>query len=293
MAAVIAMLVILLAWALVARRLARWNITTAMAMVAAGIALTAGSDPIIRVDVDNEIAERLVEVTLAVVLFVDATEVPGGVLGREPRVTLRLVAVALPLSIALAWTAGFLLLPDQDIWMLGLLAMIVVPTDLAPAVAIVRDRRVPSRLRGILNVESGLNDGLVAPIFLFCLAGAQASDRDAPVSDPLVNAVPAVLVALGVGAAIGLLSAHLLSGAWSRVGLSPPLFVWGCSPCHCSRTRWRWSWTGMGSWQRSWRAFCSAHRRGGYRPTPCTSWRMPAACSASRCGSPSARWSTR
>jgi NhaP-type Na+/H+ or K+/H+ antiporter len=221
MPAVIAMLVILLAWALFARRLARWNITAAMAMVAAGIVLTAGSDPVVYVDVDNKIAERLVEVTLALVLFIDATHVPGGILGREPRVTLRLVGVALPLSLALAWTAGFLLLPDQGIWLLGLLAMIVVPTDLAPAVAIVRDRRVPSRLREILNVESGLNDGLIAPLFLFCLAGADSPERDAPVPDALIHAVPAVLVALGVGAAVGVLSARVLGGAWSRGWTQP------------------------------------------------------------------------
>jgi sodium/hydrogen antiporter len=76
MPAVIAMLVIWLAWALVAGRLARWNITAAMAMIAVGIALTAGSDPLVHVDLDNRIAERIVEVTLAFVLFVDATEVP-------------------------------------------------------------------------------------------------------------------------------------------------------------------------------------------------------------------------
>ncbi|MBD0283315.1 MAG: cation:proton antiporter [Thermoleophilaceae bacterium] len=221
MPAVIAMLVILLAWALVAGRLARWNITTAMAMVAAGIALTAGSDPVIRIDLDNTIAERIVEVTLAIVLFVDATEVPGGILGREPRVTLRLVAVALPLSLVLAWAAGFVLFPDQDIWMLALLAVIVVPTDLAPAVAIVRDRRVPARLREILNVEAGLNDGLIAPLFLFCVAAAEATDPKAPVPDALINAVPAVLVALGVGAAVGLLSARMLSRAWSKAWTQP------------------------------------------------------------------------
>jgi sodium/hydrogen antiporter len=221
MPAVIAMLVILLAWALVAGRLARWNITTAMAMVAAGIALTAGSDPVIRIDLDNTIAERIVEVTLAIVLFVDATEVPGGILGRKPRVTLRLVAVALPLSLVLAWAVGFLLFPDQDIWMLALLAVIVVPTDLAPAVAIVRDRRVPARLREILNVEAGLNDGLIAPLFLFCVAAVEAADPKAPVPDALINAVPAVLVALGVGAAVGLLSARMLSRAWSKEWTQP------------------------------------------------------------------------
>jgi NhaP-type Na+/H+ or K+/H+ antiporter len=216
MPAVIAMLAILLAWALVARRLGRWNITAAIAMVCAGIVLTAGSDPAVRVDLDNKIAERLVEVTLALVLFVDATEVPTGILGREPRVTVRLVGLALPLSLVFALVTGLLLMPEQGIWLLALLAVIVVPTDLAPAVAIVRDRRVPSRLREILNVESGLNDGLIAPLFLFCLAGAQAPKGDGPVADALVDAVPAVLVALGVGAAVGLLSARMLSWAWSR-----------------------------------------------------------------------------
>ena len=67
-----------------AGRLARWNVTPALAMVLAGIVLTAGSEPFVEVDVDNVIAERVVELTLAVVLFVDATESPAGVLGREP-----------------------------------------------------------------------------------------------------------------------------------------------------------------------------------------------------------------
>src|SRR4051794_10364078 len=144
MPAVIAMLAILLAWTLVAGRLGRWNVTPAITMVCAGVALTAGSDPIVRVDIDNRIAERIVEVTLAVVLFVDATEVPRGILGREPRVTLGLVAIALPLSLVSAWLAGVVLLPSQDLFLLALLAVVVVPTALAPAVKMVRARRIPA-----------------------------------------------------------------------------------------------------------------------------------------------------
>src|SRR3954454_3431353 len=222
MPAVIAMLAILLAWTLVAGRLGRWNVTPAITMVCAGVALTAGSDPIVRVDIDNRIAERIVEVTLAVVLFVDATEVPRGILGREPRVTLRLVAIALPLSLVSAWLAGVVLLPSQDLFLLALLAVVVVPTDLAPAVKMVRDRRIPARLREILNVESGLNDGVVAPLFLFFVAAAEAPDARGPAAAALANAVPAVLVALGVGAFVGYSGARLLTHAWLRQSTELP-----------------------------------------------------------------------
>jgi NhaP-type Na+/H+ or K+/H+ antiporter len=221
MAGVIAMLVILAGWSLVAGRLARWNVTPAIAVVAAGIVLTAGSDPAISVDVDNHIAERVVEVALALVLFVDATESPGGLLGNEPRITLRLLMIALPLSLLLAWGLGFTLLPDQDIWVLALVAIVAVPTDLAPAVTLVRDRRVPARLRGLLNVESGLNDGVIAPLFLFCVAGAMAPEHGSPVLDALGHAVPAVLLALGVGAGVGTLGARGLTRAWGRGWTQP------------------------------------------------------------------------
>ena len=94
MNAVIAMLAILIGWSLVAGRLERWNVTPALAMVIAGIVLTAGSEPFVEVDVDNVISERVVEITLALILFIDATESPAGVLGREPRLTVRLLAGA-------------------------------------------------------------------------------------------------------------------------------------------------------------------------------------------------------
>ena len=216
MAAVIAMLAVLIGWSLVAGRLGRWNVTPALAMVVAGMVLTAGTEPFVNVSVDNTIAERVVEVTLAVVLFIDATESPGGVLGREPRLTLRLLAIALPLSFLLAVVSGLALLPVDDVWVIALVAAIVVPTDLSPAVAIVRDRRVPARLRGLLNVESGLNDGIVAPVFVFCLAAAIAPEERESVAEALVEVVPHLLVSLGVGAALGIAGARGLDWAWRR-----------------------------------------------------------------------------
>ncbi len=208
---VVTLVLVVLIWALVARRLARFSITTAIAVVIIGMVLTAGSHPPIRIDLDAKIIERGVEVVLAILLFVDATEVPRGMLGRERGVLMRLLAIALPLSLIIAWLAGFALFSPRDAWLLAVLAIIVVPVDLAPAVAIVRDKRVPERLRDIVNVESGLNDGVAAPLFLFCLAGATASH--APAVNALENAVPAILIAVAVGGVTGYIGA--LGLGWS------------------------------------------------------------------------------
>jgi hypothetical protein len=48
--------------------LATLSITTAIAVVIAGMVLTAGSHPVIRIDLDTKIVERGVELTLAILL---------------------------------------------------------------------------------------------------------------------------------------------------------------------------------------------------------------------------------
>jgi NhaP-type Na+/H+ or K+/H+ antiporter len=221
MLALVVIMAILLAWALVAGRLARWSITAPLAMVVAGVALTAGSDPVFTIDLETSSFEHTVEVVLAILLFVDATETPGGIFGREPKLTARLLGVALPMTLLAALGVGFLLLPGTGFWMLAVLATVVVPTDFAPAAALIRDRRVPARLRDLLNVESGLNDGLIAPIFLFCLAAAKAQDSSHIAVTALADAVPAVLVAIAVGTVVGFVGAKLLSRSWRRHWTQP------------------------------------------------------------------------
>jgi NhaP-type Na+/H+ or K+/H+ antiporter len=221
MLALVVIMAILLAWALVAGRLARWSITAPLAMVVAGVALTAGSDPVFTIDLETSSFEHTVEVVLAILLFVDATETPGGIFGREPKLTARLLGVALPLTLLAALGVGFLLLPGTGFWMLAVLATVVVPTDFAPAAALIRDRRVPARLRDLLNVESGLNDGLIAPIFLFCLAAAKAQDSSHIAVTALADAVPAVLVAIAVGTVVGFVGGKLLSRSWRRHWTQP------------------------------------------------------------------------
>jgi NhaP-type Na+/H+ or K+/H+ antiporter len=189
MLALVVILLLLLAWALIAGRLARYSVTAPLALLVAGVVLTAGQDPVFIFDIEFKAAEQIVEVILAILLFTDATEVPGGVLGREPRLTLRLLLFALPLSLLMAWLVGVVLLHGVNLWLLAVLATIVMPLDLAPAAAFVRDHRIPERLRQVLTAESGLTDGIVAPVFLFCLAAATAAGNQAQ-ADAAMDAAP-------------------------------------------------------------------------------------------------------
>ena len=220
MLALVVIMFLVLGWALVAGRLARYSVTAPLALLIAGVVLTAGTNPVFVFDVPFDSAERIVEVVLAIVLFTDAIEVPGGVLGKEPRLTLRLLLITLPLSLLASWVFGVVLFPGRDLWLLAVLAAVVIPLDLAPAAALVRDPRIPERLRQVLNAESGLNDGVVAPIFLFCLAAATAAGDD-ELAHAAADALPSLGLALVVGAVVGALTARILRRS-STAGWTQP-----------------------------------------------------------------------
>ena len=81
----------------------------------------------------------------------------------------RALLLGLPLTLALTavfahYIAG---LPWLESFLLG---AILAPTDPVFAAAIVGREEVPGRLRHLLNVESGVNDGLALPIVLVLLA---------------------------------------------------------------------------------------------------------------------------
>jgi hypothetical protein len=77
MLALVVILLLLLGWALIAGRLARYSVTAPLALLVAGVVLTAGQDPVFIFDIEFKAAEQIVEVILAILLFTDATEVPG------------------------------------------------------------------------------------------------------------------------------------------------------------------------------------------------------------------------
>lgn len=158
----------------------------------------------------------LVELTLAVLLFVDATRVNLRLARRNGQVPARMLVLGLPLVIGLGTAAGMVVL-GLDGATAFLLACLLAPTDAALAQPLLHDERVPQRLRQAINIESGLNDGLVTPFLAVALVAVDV--RTGPGAGGLaLEAVRLVggglVVGLAVGGGIGLL---LRRWGWRRL----------------------------------------------------------------------------
>lgn len=199
-------------WSLVARRLELWHVRAPLVLVLAGIVTGVYTHSEVAATLNSEVAQHVAEVILAVLLFVDAAELPGGRLfGHDPGSVARALLVALPLNLITLVLLGSMLLPALPPAVLLLIACITVPTDFVPAETLVRDRRIPEKVRTVLNVESGYNDGIISPLFLFALVLAGATAQARTPEWALSTAVPFALKALVVGFVIGALVSALMN----------------------------------------------------------------------------------
>src|SRR5665647_2087648 len=113
----------------------------------------------------------LAELALFSVLFTDGMRVGVADLRSAWRLPGRALLLGLPLTLVITAAAAHYVagLPWLDSFLLG---AILAPTDPVFAAAIVGREEVPRRLRHLLNVESGVNDGLSLPLVLVLLAAA-------------------------------------------------------------------------------------------------------------------------
>ena len=152
-------------------------------------------------ETDRELIRNLAEVTLAMVLFTDAAGADVRVLKNTSGVPARLLLVGLPLTIALGFAVGAVLIDSPSLFAIAVLATILAPTDAALGKAVITNEAVPDEVRQSLNVESGLNDGICVPVLLLFLALALDTAGD---MDPLPLAAKLVFEQIGIGLAVGL-----------------------------------------------------------------------------------------
>ena len=95
--------------ALAANRLSTTVVTGPMVFTAAGLLIGPEGFDLIEVSIDSDSVEALLTVTLAVVLFVDATRVDVTALRRDWIGPARLLGISFPVTVALAFGTGYLL----------------------------------------------------------------------------------------------------------------------------------------------------------------------------------------
>jgi NhaP-type Na+/H+ or K+/H+ antiporter len=213
-AAIFAALV--LGFAVTARWLSRVYVTAPITFVAAGVVISAVA-PATTADV-AEVVKVVAEVTLALILFHDAAQVRPRQIEADRGLILRLLLVGLPLTVLLGFLAARLAFPAMPVMIALLLASALSSTDAGLGAATVLNPVVPVRIRRTLNVESGLNDGLVTPVVLFSIAAAAGEEGLSAGATVLRG-----LFDLGTGAALGTVvgaGGGLLLGWSRRHGLS-------------------------------------------------------------------------
>jgi len=208
-------------WALVSGALARWSISAPLAFLVLGLVVTHGPIHLIEINPHSSTILSLAEVTLALVLFTDASRVNIHQLRHDLGLPVRLLAIGLPLTIGFGTAVAFGVLPGIGIWVAASVGAIVAPTDAALGATIMEDPRIPDRIRRLLNVESGLNDGIATPFVNLFLAGAVSTEAAQPAG--LGAAVRELLVGAGVGVGVGLAGGWLLTRAVAA-GWSAPAF---------------------------------------------------------------------
>jgi NhaP-type Na+/H+ or K+/H+ antiporter len=165
-------------------------LSTAVLFLLAGF--VAAASGVLVIQAGNPIVSRLALVALFSVLFTDGMRAGISDLRGAWRLPGRLLVLGLPLTLAanaclawaltpLSWTQSFLV------------GAALSPTDPVFAAAIVGRPDVPGRVRHLLNVESGLNDGLALPGVIVLLAAAAGRSTSADT----------IFVDLSLGVAVG------------------------------------------------------------------------------------------
>lgn len=197
---------------------ARSVLSTSLLFLVAGAVVGGGVLGWIDVTPDSGIVSGAADLALFTVLFTDGAKLrrlrgEGGWQGP-----VRALGIGMPITFVLVTVLAHYLVGLD--WIPAMLAgAVLAPTDPVFASAIVSRADIPARLRRLLSIESGLNDGLALPVVLLLLASTGFVSPDEPTS------VPRVLLELGGGVVLGVMAPLV---AWSLfripgLGVSPQL----------------------------------------------------------------------
>ncbi len=178
---------------------ARSVLSTSLLFLVGGALVSDGFLGLIHIRPESDIVEITADLALFAVLFTDGMHVSFPALRRAWRNPARALALGMPLAFVgtsllahfaagLDWTTSFLV------------GAVLAPTDPVFASAIVGRKEVPARLRQLLNVESGINDGLALPVVLILIASAAPTGHEAEADLGKIGLELVLGLALGIAA---------------------------------------------------------------------------------------------
>ncbi|MEV4637571.1 cation:proton antiporter [Actinoplanes sp. NPDC049548] len=213
---------VVFAWGALSARLERADVTAPIAFVGVGVLIAA----VVPLDADTETAAltALTEATLVWVLFSDAARVGLREMRSDAGVYLRLLGLALPITVVIGAVGAWWMVDAPAPWLALLVGAALAPTDAALGAVVITHPAVPARIRRLLNVESGLNDGIVTPVVLVALAGAAsaAGHGGESAGGALLQLAVGAATGIAVGAAGGMILRATGTRGWAQESFVGP-----------------------------------------------------------------------
>ncbi len=203
------------AWGMLSARLERFDVTAPITFVLAGVLLTHGPLAPLGFSPSHDTVKVLAEITLVLVLFSDASRVGLRDLHADMGLCLRLLGIGLPLTMGLGALLAFALFHGMGIWLALLVGAALAPTDAALGAGMMVNPAVAARIRRLINVESGLNDGIATPVVLVALAGAAGTAGIGP-GEAAAELALGVLIGAVVGGAGGFVVKAARRRGWAE-----------------------------------------------------------------------------
>jgi len=201
---------------LVSGRAEKSVITGPMVFAATGLLVHFALPEVSTLEITSPGVLVVAELTLAVLLFSDATHHSLRQVTRETKLPARLLGIGMPLAILAGTVVAVLLLSDIPLWEAAILATVLAPTDTNVAPSVVNSRLVPPRIRQALDVESGLNDAVCLPLLVLfiALSGVEFQGEQSWLAFAAQQIGFGALVGLGIGWLGGLLMTHAVGRGW-------------------------------------------------------------------------------
>lgn len=161
----------------------------------------------------------IAEIALVLVLFSDASRV--GLKALKNDLSTRLLIVGLPLSVILGVVVAVLVFPGIPWWVGGIIGAVLAPTDAALGQIVVKNLKIPERIRRTIEIESGLNDGGAVPFLLVFLAVGLTAEAFRPMGFFIQIAIEQIGFGIIVGLFLGIGGGWVILKARDKEWITP------------------------------------------------------------------------
>ncbi len=203
-------------YSLVSGRIERSAISGPMVFVVVGFLMGPSGFGWLKGSATGQDMRTLADLTLALILFIDAANADMSILKRQFRIPSRMLLLGLPGVILLGFGFAVLMFDGLTIYEAAILATMLAATDAALGKAVITNKNVPARIREGLNVESGLNDGICVPIVLFFIALAVGGQHGESSTSAMALVAQELGIGLAVGLGLALVGTYLLRWCWKQ-----------------------------------------------------------------------------